>query len=95
MNEPATGWPNGRFSAEPNSQWEIINAVYRRVVADIRAIDPDHIIFLEGDYYSSQFDGLEAPFAENLVYSSHNYTMAGFGPGPYPGQIRGEWRAKF
>jgi aryl-phospho-beta-D-glucosidase BglC (GH1 family) len=90
MNEPATGWPNGRFSSEPNSQWEIINAIYRRVVAAIRAIDPNHIIFLEGDYYSSQFDGLEAPFAENLVYSSHNYTMAGFGPGPYPGQIRGE-----
>ena len=90
MNEPATGWPNGRFSAEPNSQWKLINAIYRRVVAAIRAIDPDHIIFLEGDYYSSQFDGLDAPFAENLVYSSHNYTMAGFGPGPYPGQIRGE-----
>jgi aryl-phospho-beta-D-glucosidase BglC (GH1 family) len=90
MNEPATGWPNGRFSAEAKSQWEIINAVYRRVVAAIRAIDPDHIIFLEGDYYSSKFDGLEAPFAENLVYSSHNYTFAGFGPGPYPGEIRGQ-----
>ena len=91
MNEPATGWPNGRFSSEPNSQWEIINAVYRRVVTAIRAVDPGHIIFLEGDYYSSQFDGLEAPFADNLVYSSHNYTLAGFGPGPYPGEIRGEY----
>jgi hypothetical protein len=60
-------------------------------VAAIRAIDPDHIIFLEGDYYSSKFDGLEAPFADNLVYSSHNYTMAGFGPGLYPGEIRGEY----
>jgi aryl-phospho-beta-D-glucosidase BglC (GH1 family) len=90
MNEPATGWPNGRFSSDARSKWKIINAVYRRVVAAIRAIDPDHIIFLEGDYYSSKFDGLEAPFADNLVYSSHNYTMAGFGPGAYPGEIRGE-----
>ena len=90
MNEPATGWPNGRFSSEPRSQWEIINGIYRRVVTAIRAIDPDHIIFLEGDYYSSKFEGLEPPFADNLVYSSHNYTGAGFGPGPYPGEIRGQ-----
>jgi aryl-phospho-beta-D-glucosidase BglC (GH1 family) len=91
MNEPATGWPNGRFGPQPKSQWEIINAVYRRVVAAIRAVDPDHIIFLEGDYYSKEFDGLEEPFADNLVYSSHNYTDAGFGPGNYPGEIRGQY----
>ncbi len=28
--------------------------------------------------------------ADNLVYSSHNYTAAGFGPGAYPGTFRGE-----
>ncbi len=69
-----------------------INRVYRRAVHAIRAIDPDHIIFLEGDGFSSKFDGLDAPFADNLVYSSHNYTRAGWGPGAYPGVHReGYW----
>lgn len=92
MNEPATGAYSGRFDETHNpSKWDVINAVYRRVVEAIRAIDPDHIIFLEGDMYSSRFSGFEPPFAPNLVYSSHNYNKAGFGPGRYPGQIGGEY----
>ncbi len=90
MNEPVTNTPFGRFSSQYLPDWKAINQIYRRVVEAIRAIDPDHIIFLEGDYYSSQFDGLEAPFAANLVYSSHNYNAGGFGPGAYPGLINGE-----
>jgi aryl-phospho-beta-D-glucosidase BglC (GH1 family) len=95
MNEPVTGAPRGRFVAAYRSDWEPLNAVYRRVVAAIRAIDPHHIIFLEGDLYSTRFSGLEAPFADNLVYSSHNYNAGGFGPGAYPGTIGGEhWDAR-
>ncbi|WP_034389011.1 glycoside hydrolase family 5 protein [Deinococcus sp. YIM 77859] len=90
MNEPVTNAPRGRFGSNaytPN--WEIINRVYRRVVSAIRQIDPQHIIFLEGDLFSTRFAGLDAPFDENLVYSSHNYTPAGFGPGIYPGEFQG------
>jgi aryl-phospho-beta-D-glucosidase BglC (GH1 family) len=90
MNEPVTNTPFGRFSSTYHPNWKVINRVYRRTVAAIRAIDPDHIIFLEGDYYSSRFAGFDAPFAPNLVYSSHNYNQAGFGPGPYPGVILGQ-----
>lgn len=89
MNEPVTNTPYGRFSSSYSSNWEVINRIYRRTVAAVREIDPDPIIFLEGDYYSSRFAGLDAPFAPNLVYSSHNYTAAGFGPGRYPGVING------
>jgi len=90
MNEPVTNAPNGRFTDQYSPDWKIINNVYKRVVNAIRVIDPDHIIFLEGDYFSSRFVGLEPPFVENLVYSSHNYNSGGFGPGPYPGLIGGE-----
>jgi endoglucanase len=90
MNEPVTNAPFGRFSNQYEPDWEVINQLYRRVTTAIRAIDPDHIIFLEGDLFSREFDGLEPPFAPNLVYSSHNYTDGGFGPGPYPGLINGE-----
>ncbi len=90
MNEPVTNTPYGRFSNQYEPDWEVINSVYRRVTEAIRAKDPDHIIFLEGDLYSTRFEGLEPPFAPNLVYSSHNYNSGGFGPGPYPGLIHGE-----
>jgi endoglucanase len=89
MNEPVSNAPFGRFSNLYEPDWEAINRLYRRVVTAIRAIDPDHIVFLEGDLFSREFDGLEPPFAANLIYSSHNYTDGGFGPGPYPGLISG------
>jgi endoglucanase len=88
MNEPLTHCPAGRFSDRYTPNWEVMNRVYRRVVEAVREIDPDHLIFLEGDYFSTLFDGLDAPSDPNLVYSSHNYTAAGFGPGPYP---NAEW----
>jgi len=87
MNEPITNAPHGRFSNAYTPNWEAINRVYRRVVSAIRAIDPDRIIFLEGDYLARRFEGLDEPFADNLVYSSHNYNEAASGRGPYPGWI--------
>ncbi|MCW5220347.1 glycoside hydrolase family 5 protein [Verminephrobacter aporrectodeae subsp. tuberculatae] len=91
INEPCVGNQRGDlpWNVYDNYQpgWPLINAVYRRTVDAIRKIDPRHIIFLEGDRYAQQFAGLDAPFADNLVYSSHNYTAAGFGPGRYPGVI--------
>jgi hypothetical protein len=92
MNEPCVGNPHGDFPwnirDKYNPNWSKINKVYRRVVSAIRAIDTKHIIFVEGDNYSRLFDGLDEPFSENMVYSSHNYTPAGFGPGRYPGYIK-------
>jgi hypothetical protein len=92
MNEPCTNTPYGdyphTFYANYKPDWERMNRIYRKAVAEIRSVDPKHIIFLEGDRYAYRFGGLEAPFAENLAYQSHNYHAAGFGPGPYPGVIR-------
>jgi len=94
MNEPQTSAPRGRFRGASEPRWAKINGLYRRVVEAIRQIDPDHAIILEGDNFSSRFSGLDAPFADNLIYSSHNYNAAGFGPGAYPGVIGGvEWNA--
>jgi endoglucanase len=93
MNEPLCNATFGRFSNPQRYRpdWGRINSVFRRVVEAIRRIDPGHIIFLEGDYFAQRFEGFEAPFAENLAYSSHNYTSSGFGPGAYPGTIGGEF----
>ena len=82
MNEPVSNAPAGRFydDRDYKSNWDTFNRVYRRVVKQIRAIDPDHIIFLEGDLFSSRFEKMDAPFADNLVYSSHNYASPSYDP---------------
>jgi aryl-phospho-beta-D-glucosidase BglC (GH1 family) len=93
LNEPSTGNPNGEhpfdFYQNFHPDWNSINDLYRRTTAAIREIDPKHIIFLEGDNYARLFSGFDEPFADNLVYSSHNYTNPGFGPGKYPGYYNG------
>lgn len=89
LNEPCSNIEFGDYpwNSGPNFKpsWERMNSVFRRVVTEIRKIDSRHIIFLEGDSYAKQFAGFDAPFDDNLVYSSHNYTVPGFGPGAYPG----------
>jgi aryl-phospho-beta-D-glucosidase BglC (GH1 family) len=91
LNEPCSNNDMGDYPwniyANYKPNWDRINAVYRRLVSEIRKIDSRHIIFLEGDNYAKQFSGFERPFDDNLAYSSHNYTVPGFGPGRYPGEI--------
>jgi endoglucanase len=79
LNEPAD--PSGL----------VIDSFYRRIVAAIRQIDPEHIIFLEGNRYAQDF-GLLSPPLPNVVYTLHDYPPPGFiDGGPYPGMSRGEY----
>ena len=91
MNEPIVNTPAGdlphMYYENYRPKWDLMNKVYRLLVEKIREVDPEHIIVLEGDRYGQAFDGLDTPYAENLMYSSHNYTLAGFGPGKYPGEF--------
>jgi aryl-phospho-beta-D-glucosidase BglC (GH1 family) len=69
----------------------LLDTFYRRVVAAIRKIDPDHIIFLDGNRYSQDFSGLGPPMP-GIVYTLHNYAVPGFiDGGDYPGISRGEY----
>lgn len=91
LNEPCSNNEIGDYPFNINANyrpaWERINPLFRRVVTEIRKFDSRHIIFLEGDNYAKQFMGFDRPFDDNLAYSSHNYTVPGFGPGRYPGTI--------
>jgi endoglucanase len=82
MNEPESG----------DIKW--LNRYYGRVTAAIRAIDPDHILFLEGNHYSQQFHELDQPFDGNTVYSSHNYVVPALDDGEYPGAFHGEFYSR-
>ena len=60
-------------------------------MAAIRNIDPEHIIFLEGNRYSQDFSMFGSPLP-NVVYTLHNYAVPGFiDGGYYPGFSRGEY----
>ncbi|WP_251452064.1 glycoside hydrolase family 5 protein [Microbacterium sp. Marseille-Q6648] len=68
-----------------------IRPFYERLEAAIRAVDPDHILFLDGNRYSTQFDQLGDPMP-NCVYTAHDYALPGFADGgPYPGISRGQY----
>jgi endoglucanase len=79
MNEPAD---EGGQRIEP---------FYRRIHKAIRAVDPDHIIFLEGNRYSLDFDMFGEPLP-GVIYTTHHYATPGFiDGGPYPGVSKGEY----
>ena len=79
MNEPG------------DASGEKIKPFYDRVVAAVRAIDPDHIIFLDGNRYATEFTAFEGnELYPNTVYAAHDYKTPGFvWGGPYPGLTRG------
>jgi GNAT superfamily N-acetyltransferase len=46
---------------------------YKELATAIRAVDPNHILFLEGAQWSSNFAVFGRPFANNLAYSYHMF----------------------
>jgi aryl-phospho-beta-D-glucosidase BglC (GH1 family) len=66
LNEPAD--ESGR----------VVGPFYRRLVDAIRAVDPHHTVFLDGNTYATRFDVFDEPF-ENAVYTLHDYVPAGLG----------------
>jgi aryl-phospho-beta-D-glucosidase BglC (GH1 family) len=68
-----------------------IRPFYDRAIEAVRAADPDHIIFLDGNRYSTDFSAFEnVPVYPNTVYTAHDYALPGFVyGGPYPGVTEG------
>jgi len=66
MNEPA------------DESRAMVGPFYDRLAAAVRAVDPDHILFLDGNTYSTEFDFFTEPL-ENAVYTLHDYVPAGLG----------------
>jgi endoglucanase len=85
VNEPATNTP---YEAD---DYRALNKVYARLIRAVRAVDPQHIIFLEGNMFGSRFERLEIPDTHNVVWSFHDYGPAQMGPGQYPGIYRDRW----
>ncbi|KAF7554979.1 hypothetical protein G7Z17_g2503 [Cylindrodendrum hubeiense] len=81
LNEPAD--PNKTASGHYGArvvQW------YERAEKAIRAIDPDHILFIDGNTYAMDFRAFPDKPLPNTVYACHDYSMMGF---PVPEQFEG------
>ena len=79
--------------ADPSESY--VAGLLRRDHAEIRTVDPDHIVFLEGNCYSRDFFMFKHVIP-NVVYTNHDYALPGFvDGGPYPGISRGAtWTAR-
>jgi endoglucanase len=79
INEPAD--PTG----------ESVVPFFQRLRDAVRKIDPVHILFIEGNTYSRDFERFD-PTWKNVVYSNHDYAAPGFpSSGPYPGETAGRY----
>ncbi len=77
MNEP--GDPTGQAVAE----------FFPRLLAAIREVDPDHILFLKGNAFEPEY-GFYAEPLPNTVFIAFDYAVPGAaGGGPYPGVTAG------
>jgi aryl-phospho-beta-D-glucosidase BglC (GH1 family) len=64
INEP-------KWNLPPNNQ--PLRDLYVRLTDTIRAVDNNHLIFIEGNWFATDFNGLTPPWDENMAYSFHKY----------------------
>jgi len=67
LNEPiATYFDTERLNP-------LLEPLYRRIVAAIREVDPNHIVFLGGAQWNTNFAVFGEPFDERAAYTFHRY----------------------
>jgi hypothetical protein len=65
------------FLNEP--KWDLgtnnqpLRDLYIRLTDTVRAVDTNHIVFIEGNWYATDFNGLTPPWDNNMSYSFHKY----------------------
>jgi aryl-phospho-beta-D-glucosidase BglC (GH1 family) len=53
-----------------------LEPLYKKIVAAVRTVDKNHLIFLGGAQWDSNFDVFGKPFENKLVYTFHKYWTA-------------------
>ena len=64
INEPVL--PDGVSSTD-------LRQLYIDITNTIREVDTNHIVFIEGNWYATDFTSLTPPWDENMSYSFHKY----------------------
>lgn len=55
---------------------KVLKTFFLSLTHDIRTVDKNHILFIEGNQFATDFEGLTPPWDENMVYSFHKYWNA-------------------
>jgi len=64
---------------------------FKRLYEAVHKVDPNHIMFIEGNRYSTEFD-IFTEIWDDVVYTNHDYADPGFiDGGDYPGYSRGRY----
>lgn len=74
VNEP---WVGG-YDLLNETNWNMsgnipLRDLYYEITDSIRAVDNNHIIFIEGNWFANDFTNLTPPWDDNIVYSPHKY----------------------
>ena len=69
MNEPIAHY----FENELDDLNPKLALLYKRIISEIRQVDSEHIIFLNGSVWSTNFDVFKELIDENIVYEFHKY----------------------
>jgi hypothetical protein len=67
LNEPIPPYP------ELKKYNPALEPLYRKIVAGVREVDPNHVVILGGAQWDSNFDVFGAPFDSNVMYNLHKY----------------------
>ncbi|PLX14498.1 MAG: glycosyl hydrolase, partial [Marinilabiliales bacterium] len=51
----------------------MLRSLYVEITNAIRAVDNNHIIIIEGNWFANDFTGLTPPWDDNMLYSFHKY----------------------
>ena len=70
LNEPIPHFPK---LAPLNS---LLEPLYKRLAEEVRKVDPNHILFLGGAQWDSNFSVFGKPFDANVAYTFHKYWTA-------------------
>lgn len=62
-------------------------AFYKRFEAAIRKVDPDHILWLDGNTFAMEWKGFEDCILPNCVYALHDYSVR-LKTHPLPGTVQ-------
>ncbi len=52
---------------------EPLKKLFLEITNAIRSVDPNHIIFIEGNQFANDYTGLTPPWDNNMAYSFHKY----------------------
>ncbi|MBK8947050.1 MAG: cellulase family glycosylhydrolase [Ignavibacteriae bacterium] len=69
----------GGYDLINEPKWELgsenkpLRDLYLKITDSIRTVDTNHILFIEGNWYATDFNGLTPPWDDNMSYSFHRY----------------------